>query len=140
MDDITVRKAESCEMESVRELFETVFKETFSDNVPAFEEETAGEKIYVALLDNKIVGMASVWEPDNFIHYLFVAPAFRNKNIGNTLVVRLAKLYGSPLTLKCLLKNVKAMSFYRFTGWQEIETGVCEDGEYALLCYNVLSK
>ena len=58
MENITIRKVEQNEIAVVRELFEKVFKETFSSQVPAFEETTRGEQIYVAVMDHKIAGMA----------------------------------------------------------------------------------
>lgn len=137
MENITIRKVEQNEIAVVRELFEKVFKETFSSQVPAFEETTRGEQIYVAVMDHKIAGMASVWEPDNFIHYLFVDSSYRNRGVGKVMVTKLAELSGSLLTLKCLIENEKGMAFYYVTGWKEIEKGMCEDGEYALLSYLV---
>lgn len=136
MNGIVVREIAQDESLFVRELFETVFRDTFSDRVPIFESVTEGEQLYVALLNGCIVGMASVWEPNRFIHYLFVTQAARHKKVGSALVSRLSEIYGRPLMLKCLVKNVEGMAFYRATGWQEVETGISEDGAYALLSYN----
>lgn len=132
MDNIVVRKSVSNEIVQVKELFETVFNHT-----PAFEEATGGEQIFVALLNDKIVGFASVWEPDYFIHYLCVSPAARHKNVGSTMVSSLAEIYGAPLTLKCLIKNEDGIAFYRATGWKKIKDGISDDGAYVLLSYPV---
>lgn len=123
------------ETEQVKELFETVFEETFFKHAPVFEEATDGEQIYVALLDDRIVGFASFWEPDRFVHFLLVLPAARHKKIGSLLVNNLAEIYGEPLTLKCLIRNEEGMAFYRATGWQKTGDGIGEDGAYALLRY-----
>ncbi len=135
MEKIIVREMRKHEKAQVKELFEQVFSHTFSNAVPNFEEVTKGEKLYVALLEDTVAGMASVWEPDSFIHFLFVSPAARHKNVGSTLISRLAALYDAPLTLKCLTKNTPAMAFYQATGWKELEKGVSEEGEYSLLRY-----
>ena len=124
------------ETAQVKELFETVYVNTFSGHAPAFEETSAGEKIYAARLDGDIVGFASVWEPEKFIHYLFVSPTARRKKVGSTLVNRLVEIYGGPLTLKCLISNENGMAFYRATGWKERKNGISEDGAYALLIYD----
>lgn len=123
MERIFVRKMDPDERQLVQALFEKVFTETFSADLPAFEETTDGEQIYVAMLGNKIVGMASVWEPDRFIHYLFVDPSARKRKAGSTLVGYLAEVYDLPLTLKCLVKNERGLAFYRATGWEESGTG-----------------
>ena len=135
MNRISVREIAPDEIIRVRELFESVFRETFSDHVPIFEEVTLGEHLYVATLDGSVVGIASVWEPDCYIHFLFVDSQIRNHRIGSTLISRLYEIYGS-LTLKCLVANKVGMAFYRATGWQELETGSSEDGEYVLLRYD----
>lgn len=86
MDNIVVRKSVSNETVQVKELFETIFVKTVFGHTTVFKEATDGEQIYVALLDDKIVGFASVWEPDHFIHYLCVSPAARHKKVVSALV------------------------------------------------------
>lgn len=75
MGNIVVRKSVPSEIVRVKELFETIFVKTVFDHRPVFEEATGGEEIYVALMDDKIAGFASIWEPDHFIHYLCVSTA-----------------------------------------------------------------
>ena len=136
MNQSVVRKCKPDELPEVRKLFEAVFENTFPGHIPVFEEATHGEEIYVALLNDNIVGFASIWEPDHFIHYLFVSPNARRKKIGSTIVSSLAEIYGVPLSLKCLVKNKVGMAFYRATGWQKAANGSCDDGDYELLRYN----
>ena len=135
ISSIEVRESNSDEISLIRDLFDTVFTETFSAHIPEFEEATKGEKIYAAFFHGKIVGMASVWEPDKFVHYLFVHPEYRSREIGRTLVSHLAEIY-ETLTLKCLISNKNGLAFYSATGWEQVDTGECEDGEYILLCYS----
>lgn len=137
MRHVTVRECEPDDIAQVKELFETVFVNTFLDHAPVFEEVTDGERIYVALLNDSVVGFASVWEPDRFVHYLFVSAALRRNKVGTVLVDRLAEIYDGPLLLKCLMNNETGMAFYRSTGWKQIGEGVSEDGAYALLSYHV---
>ena len=132
---IIVRDMEPHEKEPVRELFESVYKDTFSANVPIFNDAVCGERIFVAAWHGYIAGMATVWEPDAFIHYLFVVPEFRRQGIGRAIAEKLAVEYDKPLTLKCLVENTAAMAFYLSTGWTRIEEGHSEEGTYARLRY-----
>ena len=136
MNPVVVRKSEPNEMAQIIELFKTVFVDTFFKSAPAFKDVTDGEQIYVALLDDNLIGFASIWEPDRFIHYLFVSPNARHKKVGSALIDRLAEIYGGPLFLKCLINNETGMAFYRSTGWKQIGNGNSDDGAYALLSYN----
>ena len=137
LNHVTARKCEPDEIPQVKALFETAFVNTFFDHAPVFEEVTDGEKIYAALLNDSIVGFASIWEPDYFVHFLFVSPSFRRKKVGSALADRLAEIYDGPLTVKCLIKNETGMAFYRSTGWKQTGDGISEDGAYALLRYSV---
>ena len=51
MDNMIVRTMKPLETARVQELFETVYRDTFTGNVPAFDTVTRGERIYVALLN-----------------------------------------------------------------------------------------
>lgn len=137
LGDIVVRKSFSNEIAQVKDLFERIFVGTVFGHTPAFEVATDSEQIYVALLDDKIVGFASVWEPDQFVHYLCVSPDARHKKVGSTIVSSLVAIYGVPLTLKCLTKNKDGIAFYLATGWKKIEDGISDDGAYVLLGYPV---
>ena len=134
-NDIIVRKAEDAETGRLRELFEKVFAETFSSDTPIFEEATEGEQLYAAFLGERLAGLASIWEQDAFVHFLFVDKGARHKGVASALIQLLSSAYDQPLTLKCLLENESAMAFYRATGWKEIEKGDSDDGPYALLEY-----
>ena len=47
-----------------------------------FEKSTEGEAIYVAFVGDEVVGFASVWEQDSFIHNLFVSKQYRRLGVG----------------------------------------------------------
>ncbi|CAH0539545.1 hypothetical protein [Vibrio marisflavi] len=38
-----------------------------------FELDTEGERILVALVGEHVVGFISIWEPENFVHHLYVS-------------------------------------------------------------------
>ena len=99
-----------------------------------FVNQTEGEAIHLAEDGaGGVLGFISVWEAENFIHHLFVAPGQRRKGIGHALVSDLAKRRQGPFTLKCLLANASALSFYRATGWREAGKGNTAEGHYLLL-------
>lgn len=135
MDKIQIRKMEPSELPQVQALFEKVYREIFSIHIPSFSDTTNGEQIYVAVLEETIVGMATVWEADAFIHYLFVDKDARGKGGGTNIVKCLAGIYEQPLKLKCLLSNEKARAFYDASGWIEEKLGDGADGPYALMRY-----
>ncbi|MCB1124076.1 MAG: GNAT family N-acetyltransferase [Verrucomicrobiae bacterium] len=104
-------------------------------NGPAdsLREQSEGEAIIVAESDEGIVGFASVWEPENFIHHLYVHRDHQEQGVGRSLVEEVAHRYPGDLKLKCVKANQRAIDFYLKTGWREISVGVGPDGAYALM-------
>jgi ribosomal protein S18 acetylase RimI-like enzyme len=101
-------------------------------NLDDFDRETAGEFVLVAVLNNKAVGFISLWLPDNFIHHLYIDEGHQHKNIGTILLNEAIKTMNSPITLKCLIQNTKAVEFYIKKGFIEKEKGFSNHGEYIL--------
>jgi ribosomal protein S18 acetylase RimI-like enzyme len=101
-----------------------------------FERDTEGEKVWVAEKEGRVVGFVAVWEPDHFIHHLFILPSFAGQRIGSELLATCLGVIGRPAQLKCLSANVEALSFYRAKGWRTIEMGESSDGEYHLMQLN----
>ena len=95
-----------------------------------FRRETEGETIVVAELDGKIAGFAAVWEPDAFIHHLYVDPAMHRRGAGRALIAALAQMCSKPLELKCQINNRPAMAFYRRLGFQTADSGISEIGPW----------
>lgn len=97
-----------------------------------FRLQIAGECLFVARAQGEIAGFVSVWTADNFIHHLFVAPAYQGQGIGRALLTHCQKLYGLPLSLKCVEANRRACRFYERNGWIEKQRAVGPDGPYRL--------
>ena len=79
-----VRPAVPADHPALAEIFLQVRRESFTWNDPGsfrledFAVETEGEAIYLAQdAAGNIAGFISVWEPENFVHHLFVAEACR---------------------------------------------------------------
>lgn len=98
-----------------------------------FDQQTQGEHILVATDEaGAVTGFVSVWEPDAFIHHLYVAPERQGRGIGHALL-RAAGWPGGSLRLKCLARNAGALAFYRAHGFVETGQGTGEDGDYVVL-------
>jgi GNAT superfamily N-acetyltransferase len=74
-----------------------------------------------------------VWEPEAFIHHLYVRNGSREKGIAKQLLNALASRLPKPWRLKCVRANDLALAFYLDHGWLEVSSGVGEDGPYAVL-------
>ena len=99
-----------------------------------FTRDTEGELIHLAESpDGTILGFISLWEPDRFIHHLFIAPDHLRQGIGQALLIDLHQRLPGPFRLKCLTANLPALAFYRNLGWAEIDRGISDDGDYLLM-------
>jgi GNAT superfamily N-acetyltransferase len=96
--------------------------------------DTAGEKLLVAVTSDDLpLGFLSVWEPDRFIHHLYVHSEMRNRGVGKALLESLGAQVPAPWTLKCLTANDRALAFYTSQGWKKISSGVGDEGPYVVL-------
>ena len=99
-----------------------------------FARDTDGEALHVAVGSNdEPEGFVSVWEPEAFIHHLYVRNRSRGKGIAKQLLNSLATGLPKPWRLKCVRANDVALAFYLDHGWMEVSAGVGEDGPYAVL-------
>ncbi|KAA8787718.1 GNAT family N-acetyltransferase [Paenibacillus amylolyticus] len=90
-----------------------------------FDRDTSEEEILVAESGDQILGFASLYVPDRFVHNLFVHPQAAGKGVGKQLLQQSIYRLGTPVTLKCVSDNHKALSFYKKQGWN----AVVEEGE-----------
>ena len=99
-----------------------------------FDAVSAGEAVTVVCdAAARIVGFVSVFEPDAFIHHLYVAEGEQRRGAASALLRALDGRLPRPWRLKCVTANVDAMAFYRARGWCEESRGDSPDGPYALL-------
>lgn len=96
-----------------------------------FDRDTQGELVLVAANDNgEIRGFASSWEPERFVHHLYIAPDHTGAGVGGRLLSATLHAIGLPARLKCLVRNERALTFYRNRGWDIAGSGAAADGEY----------
>ena len=99
-----------------------------------FARDTAGETLFVAVgSDDNPLGFVSVWEPDRFIHHLYVRSELRDRGIGKALLGSLSTRLPMPWKLKCLTANDSALAFYKSQGWSKVSSEVGEEGPYFVL-------
>src|SRR5690606_8374199 len=94
---------------------------------------TEGERILVAVVANRPIGFASVWEADSFLHNLFVHPQFQGRGAGKALLAACEQYFTATPTLKCLKANEHARQFYQQQGWKLREEAKGPDGPYLLM-------
>ena len=96
--------------------------------------ETEAETLFIAEDEaSEIAGFVSLYEPQDFIHHLFVDPRFQGRGIGGALLDHAVAFAGGAATLKCQLRNEAALAFYKNRGWTEVTAGTGEFGEWIAL-------
>jgi ribosomal protein S18 acetylase RimI-like enzyme len=122
----------------LRKIYLTERKQTFhwantdAYQLDDFDKHTKGEHILVARYNGVIAGFISMWLQENFLHHLYVTKEFQHLGIGSALLQAGCKLATSSIQLKCLEKNVNAISFYKKHGFVEKGNGMSTDGAYIL--------
>jgi GNAT superfamily N-acetyltransferase len=100
----------------------------------SFSRDTEGESLFVAVSESdRPEGFISVWEPDAFIHHLYVRSSARGRGVGGMLLDFLNGRIPKPWRLKCLRANAQASAFYLNRGWREVSSGEGDDGSFAVL-------
>ena len=97
-----------------------------------FLETIKGEKILAARVSGEIIGFASIWQQDIFLHHLYVSPQFQRSGVGRSLLQRCVEEFGLPMSLKCIKSNIDACRFYEKLGWQPKGEADDSDGRYVL--------
>ncbi len=118
-------------LETRRQAFYWLNADTLTLN--DFDDDTKGERIWVYALPTELAGFASVWEPDDFVHHLFVLPKYAGRGFGSQLLAACTAGMKNPARFKCVSQNTKALAFYRAKGWQTLSIGESAEGEYQLM-------
>lgn len=129
------------DLEALRKIFYEIRKEEFFWETQVeredFDISVAGEAVYVSEKDGKIVGFISIWEPDYFVHNLFISKSSRQLGIGIALLEYVRKHYFQAiLILKCVQENKNAYRFYLKHGWTVLDTVDDEVVPYYLMNWN----
>lgn len=136
---ITIREFEESDREALRILYVASRQRAFtwsqidSHQLVDFDTHTEGERVLVAAVEGEVLGFASIWEPDSFLHNLFVHPSAKRIGIGQALLKSCATYFSKPPTLKCLVANSNALQFYKAQGWTILREETDADGPYFLM-------
>lgn len=121
-------------LESRRKSFHWADIETMT--LDDFDKHTEGEYIFLVEENNQILGFASLYLPDNFIHNLFVHPDFSGKGVGGLLLHASIEKMKKPIRLKCVSENHAAMKFYESKGWKKVVEEGNPHEKYWVMEYN----
>lgn len=100
-----------------------------------FESDTEGETLLVAELDDRIIGFASFLAEKSFLHNFYLNPSETGKGFGRAFFLEVAEWMGGSLTLKCLIENSRALTFYKRLGMTVVGEGETDSGKHYLLSY-----
>ena len=99
-----------------------------------FIANTRGETILVAELSGySVAGFASIYQPEKFVHNLYVEPDLQGRGIGKALLAHAVALVGGRASLKCQVRNAGSIAFYGHLGWTAGEEGDAEFGHWIRL-------
>lgn len=101
---------------------------------PDFTKVSEGEAVVVCCdQEDDVLGFVSVYEPDSFVHHLYVAQDCQGQGVGTALLDSLNAWVPMPWHLKCVARNGSALAFYLAYGWVEENRGQGPEGPYVLL-------
>jgi len=126
-----IRLMEEQEIPQLARLFLDCRRHTFHWVDPAcfqlddFEAQTKGEQVWVAEQGGTLCGFIAIWQPDHFVHHLYVSSDWHGQGLGRALLEH--GLANSPhASLKVAIRNTAARAFYHRLGWhQSGESGHC---------------
>lgn len=128
-----IRRMEPEDVPSCAELYDRVARRTFTwfdrldDQAEKFRSEATREEVYVALCDDRLVGLASFYRPDSFLHSLYVDYAEHGRGFGSALLTHIEAIADAPVSLKVQTRNLQAREFYERRGLKIIEEGQDSD-------------
>lgn len=96
-----------------------------------FAAHSAGEAVQVAVDDGgAVIGFSAVWEASDFLHMLYIHPAWQGRGVGRALLQALPGWPLRPYRLKCLVRNPRALAFYHAQGFVRVGGGSSPEGDF----------
>ena len=138
--NIDIRPIKSGEHADCADIYTSAWNLAFPDYqraicVEEFETEIVEDSTLVAVIDQRVIGYISIWEPEWFIHHLYVDPLSHGNGVGTALISQVERSAAPhSISLKCVSINKKAMGFYEALGFTHTsDTGVDRYGEWVRL-------
>lgn len=91
-----------------------------SEDLEHFGRAVEASRAYVAVLDDRVVGVAVVDPHEHLLEHLYLDPALRRRGIGTRLVDHARAGHEGPLRLWCFQANHDARAFYAARGAREL--------------------
>lgn len=133
-----IHLAAPAELVEAAQLYERVANETLywlppaSQTAARFLQYAQDETVWVATAGGRVIGLAALYEPESFLHSLYVDAAWRDRGVGLALLDHVAARAAGPLSLKAQARNLAALRFYAREGFREEKRGE-EDGAVWIL-------
>lgn len=141
---IEIRPLSNEDRPALRAFYPGVLREAFPWKSAAavardFDVDTEGEAVFVAWAGDEVVGFVSIWEPDPFVHHLYVAATHRRYGIGRRLLASALASVAGHVRLKCEKRDTGALDFYLREGWRVVGASDPDapDEDYFLLEFDV---
>jgi len=146
MNLIIIREASNSDYSQLRQIYLESRRKSFhwanaeEMALNDFDRDTVEEHILLAEENSQVLGFASLYLPDRFIHNLFVHPESAGKGVGARLLKEAIETMGMPVTLKCVSENHRAMSFYEKNGWKKVVEEGMPGEKYWILIYDGMTS
>lgn len=136
--NVRVRDMTDADESACADIFARAWAHAFPHHVRAIDEdvflrETDGELVLVAEQDGRVTGFAAIFEPESFLHHLYVDPALHKRGTGRALLDAARARCAARLSLKVQSTNESARAFYAHLGYGEYARGADEYGVWILL-------
>ena len=126
---LTIRAGGEADLAACAALYGRVVRETFTwfdaselTDAP-FWAAAEAEELFVAERNGALVGFASFFRPDQFLHSLYVERGARGQGVGSALLEQVRLIASGSIALKVQKLNAAAIDFYRRRGLQVIDAG-----------------
>ena len=125
----SLRRARSDEINACAALYERVGNATFSwrpknwFRAADFLHFAKEEVVFIAEANGQILGLLSLYEPESFVHCLYVDQPAQGLGVGSALIAHATKEAPGPLSLKVDEPNKRANVFYKHLGFKREDSG-----------------
>src|SRR5262245_16018695 len=133
----TIRAGKRADTAQLADIYLTVRRATFTWVDPAqfrredFAVQSRGERLFVCEDgEGEIAGFLALWPPQDFIHMLYIRPAYHGLGAGSALLRALPEWPERRYRLKCLVHNHQARVFYLRHGFEIVGSGWSPEGGY----------
>ncbi len=136
---LKIREMENADLTALRALYNEVRTKEFDwekeEQISErdFDRDTDGERVLVLEQSGEVLGFVGIYEPENFIHHLYVSQNARGAGVGRQLIQAALATSHDAFTLKCVAENKNALLFYEKLGFKKVSEGISEDGRYFVL-------